>query len=126
MVNPETAKSSPARSERLISHALVEIRRYSWWPFGVKSAVLLDLSNEGFKIELTGKATCAIGDSFWMQIPLTPFGITNPSDISLKISVKWFDPKKMRIGGVFENPDNVSKIYLEKIIEKVKDQALNE
>ncbi len=107
-----------------MSHALVELRRSKWWPLGVHSAVLLDISATGFKIEFTGKAACRAGDSFWMQIPLTPFAISSPQTITLKVLVKWFDAEKMRVGGVFESLDKSSDLYLGQIIERVKEQAL--
>lgn len=120
--SPDQTPSS--RPERVISHALVEIRRYKWWPLGVHSAVLLDLSAQGFKLEFTGKVSCKMNDSFWMQIPLSPFGISGPGDVTLKIIVKWFDESKMRIGGVFEMVEPSQSAFLEKIIEKVKAQSL--
>jgi hypothetical protein len=118
------SKSSSQRLERVISHALVELRRNKWWPFGVQSAVLLDVSAAGFKIEFTGNATCQAGDSFWMEIPLAPFGITSPQSMTLKVVIKWFDPEKMRVGGVFESMEKSSELYLGQIIEKVKEQVL--
>lgn len=123
MTNSMQKKSIPDRPERVISHALVEIRRHLWWPFGVRSAVLLDLSPQGFKVEFTGSVACKNGDTMWMQIPLSPFGVPSPPSFSVRIMVKWFDGSKMRIGGIFVEPDDAAKIYLEKIIEKVKDQA---
>ncbi len=120
-----TSTTPPSsRPERVISHALVEIRRYRWWPLGVHSAVLLDLSPQGFKAEFTGKVSCKTDETFWMQIPLSPFGIAGPGDVLLKIVIKWFDPTKMRIGGVFEMVEPTQSAFLEKIIEKVKAQAL--
>jgi hypothetical protein len=102
----------------------VELRRSKWWPFGIQSAVLLDVSAAGFKIEFTGSASCKAGDSFWMEVPLAPFGIPSPQSMSVKVVIKWFDPEKMRVGGVFESMEKPSELYLEQIIEKVKEQAL--
>lgn len=124
MGRADDAKLVQERAERVISHALVELRRHKWWPLGVKSAVLLDLSQTGFKVEFTGQAKCGVDEMFWMQIPLSPFGIVAPRDIAVRVTVKWFDPKKMRMGGIFESPDAATNIFLEKIIEKVKIQTL--
>jgi len=117
-------KNAPQRQERVMSHALVELRRTKWWPLGVQSAVLLDVSSGGFKIEFTGKASCVVGDTYWMQIPLAPFNISSPQAITVKVLVKWFDPEKMRLGGVFDSPQKSSELYLEQIIDRVKEQAL--
>jgi hypothetical protein len=95
------------------------------WPFGVHSAVLLDLSETGFKIEFTGSAALKAGDKRILQIPLAPFGISSPSHISCDVTVKWFDLAKMRVGGVFENIDAPSRVFLDKIIERVKNQGFN-
>lgn len=123
--NSTTPKHMPQeRAERVMSHALVEIRPYRWLPFGIKSAVLLDLSSSGFKAEFTGTVQCKPGDHFFMQIPLLPFGIKAPASISCPVVVKWFDSNKMRIGGVFENVSNTTHVYLNEIIEKVKIQGL--
>jgi hypothetical protein len=120
-----TPKNAPqSRAERVISHALVEMRRYRWLPFGIKSAVLLDLSSSGFKAEFTGNMRCKPGDRFFMQIPLLPFGIKAPTSISCPVSIKWFDPKKMRVGGIFDSVTNTNQVYLNQIIEKVKAQGL--
>jgi hypothetical protein len=120
-------QASPAspRSERVISHALVDVRRWSWWPFGVQSAVLLDLSQSGFKIEFTGSARCAVDDDRVMQIPLAPFGIQSPSHISCNVRIRWFDAAKMRVGGTFEEMDPATRVYLDKIIEHVKNHGFN-
>ena len=67
-------QSQVDRSERVMSHALVELRSNNWWPFGVKSAVLLDLSASGFKIELTGPADIKLETIHLLTIPLRPFG----------------------------------------------------
>ncbi len=114
------------RPERVISHALVEVRRHRWWPFGIQSAVLLDLSTQGFKIEFTGHGSYRQGDRLWMTIPLSPFQVLGPESITLKINIKWFDANKMRIGGVFEFTETTSPEtgFLEQIIDKVKAREL--
>ncbi len=124
MAEQQGSQQSNNRPERYISHALVEVRRYRWWPLGVQSAVLLDLSTHGFKIEFTGKFHCKADESFWMTIPLSPFEISGPSDILLRITVKWFDDSKMRMGGVFELAEPQQVAFLGQIIEKVKAQVL--
>jgi hypothetical protein len=59
-----------------------------------------------------------------MTIPLSPFEISGPSDILLRITVKWFDDSKMRMGGVFELAEPQQVAFLGQIIEKVKAQVL--
>jgi hypothetical protein len=115
-----TDSESSIRPERVISHALVELRRRSWWPFGIKSAVLLDVSESGFKIEFTGKADYSKGEQLILSIPLTPFGISAPRAISVPVEVVWFDQEKMRCGGVFKNSDPSVALFVRKIMEVSK------
>jgi hypothetical protein len=118
------APSAKTRAERVISHALVEIRRHRWLPFGIKSAVLLDLSDSGFKAEFTGATVCRPGETRYIHIPLSPFGIKAPTSITCPVIIKWFDPEKMRVGGVFDHVSSTTQIYLTQIIDAVKTQGL--
>jgi hypothetical protein len=117
--NNETPHRS--RAERVLSHALVEVRQHPrWWPFGVRSAVLLDISETGFKIEFTGQALYRGGEKLLMEIPLHPFGILAPRSIILSIQIVWFDSQKMRCGGVFLNPSPTVSVFLQKIMRTAK------
>ncbi len=120
MDNSKDKNESNNRAERVISHALVEMRRLSWWPFGIKSAVLLDVSENGFKIEFTGKADYSQGEQLVLSIPLSPFGISAPRAISIPVEVVWFDKEKMRCGGIFKNNDPAVVLFVRKIMEVSK------
>lgn len=124
-MNSPSQPNQTDRSERVMSHALVELRSHSWWPFGIKSAVLLDLSATGFKIELTGPANIALESIHLLTIPLSPFGLAAPSYIQTKVKIKWFQKEKMRIGGTFESVRPSDTIYLDRIIAYVKDQPIS-
>ncbi len=118
-------QSQVDRSERVMSHALVELRSNNWWPFGVKSAVLLDLSASGFKIELTGPAEIKLETIHLLTIPLRPFGLAAPSYIQTKVRIKWFQKDKMRIGGTFEHMKPSDTLFLERIIAFIKEQPIS-
>jgi hypothetical protein len=124
-MNSPSQQNQSDRSERVMSHALVELRSHNWWPFGIKSAVLLDLSGTGFKIELTGPADIALESIHLLTIPLRPFGLAAPSFIQTKVRVKWFQKDKMRIGGTFESINPSDTIYLDRIISYVKEQPIS-
>ena len=49
------------RESRFVSHAIVELRKFKHLPFFCHSAVLLDLSPSGFKLEFTGETQCRAG-----------------------------------------------------------------
>ena len=70
--------SQKQRAHRYISHALVEVRRFKLLPFFCDSAVLLDISASGFKLEFTGEVKVSPGNQYWLNIPLSPLGIYAP------------------------------------------------
>lgn len=109
-----------SRQERFISHALVEVRKYKWLPFGIHSGVLLDISLQGFKLEFTGEFSAKPGDIFWLNIPLAPLGIYSPSRLVCQTETRWFDEKKFRIGGVFTELDKTQRLIIDQIIETLQ------
>ena len=104
------------RKDRFISHALVEVRKYRWWPFGIHSAVLLDISLQGFKCEFTAPFEASIGDCYWLTIPLPPLGIFAPAKLTCLSECRWFDKNKMRIGGVFVELDKTQRLLIEQVV----------
>ena len=109
-----------SRQERFISHALVEIRKYRWLPFGIHSAVLLDISLQGFKLEFTGEYSAAVGEFYWLNIPLAPLGIYSPTRLSCQTQCRWFDGQRYRVGGVFIDLDKTQRLIIDQIIETLK------
>jgi hypothetical protein len=115
MVSPQAANISNAPSDRPLrytSHALVDCRRFRAFPFFAHSAVLLDISDQGFKIEFTGEVKVNPGERFWLKIPLGPLGIQEPCYLTLRGEVRWYDARLCRTGGVFLNvtPDESKTI----------------
>lgn len=90
-----------ARSPRFLSHALVDIRPFWWNPFYTVSAILLDLSEEGFKFECTESISLRPSSRIALNIPLVPFGLRSPRHFKAQGTVRWFDPSSMRAGGTF-------------------------
>lgn len=109
-----------SRAARYTSHALVELRKWRHLPFSVHSAVLLDLSVGGFKIEFTGDVTVKLGDVFWLIIPLTPLGIAAPEKLCARVECRWFDPKRYRVGGVFSSLDTTEKVLVERVVDTLR------
>lgn len=103
------------RAPRFESHALVEVKT-GWLPTSVASAVLLDLSVQGFKIEFVNPVKIKAGEKLTMSIPLAPFQILSPAKLKMKIDVKWFDPRQMRCGGIFINMKDEHRYLLERIL----------
>lgn len=112
--------SSSTRQERFTSHALVEIRKYRWLPFGLHSAVLLDISLQGFKIEFTGEYHASVGDFYWLNVPLSPLGIYSPPRIICQSQCRWFDDQKYRFGGAFVDLDHTQRLIIDQIVETLK------
>ena len=110
------------QKQRYISHSLVEVRRFKHLPFFCHSAVLLDVSLEGFKIEFTGENTAHPGSQYWLHIPLTPMGIYAPKRLICKTECRWFDESRFRMGGTFIHLDKVEQLIIEQVIESLKNQ----
>ncbi len=113
-----------ARAKRYISHALVEIRRYKLFPFLAESAVLLDISTQGFKVEFTGEVEIEPKRKFWLSIPLSPLGIISPAKLVVPIEIRWFDGKRFRVGGTFQSLSNADRLIIEKILASIRSQKI--
>ena len=116
----DPSKNVSVRERRYISHALVEIRKFKHWPFGIKSAVLLDISLNGFKMEYTSEVTSKPGELFWLNIPLNPLGIFSPSHLMIRGECRWFDKSRFRVGGIFLELTKNDKMIVEQIVETVR------
>lgn len=124
--NENQNKTLDDRDNRYASHALVEIRRFKHLPFGISSAVLLDISAGGFKAEFTGESRMKPGDQFWLNIPLTPLGIYAPARVICRGECRWFDEKRFRVGGVFKELDSTERIIVDQVIDTLRKRgALN-
>lgn len=118
----EANTSQSSRQNRFQSHALVEIRKYKHLPFGVNSAVLLDISIGGFKAEFTSEVKAKPGEKFWISIPLSPLGIFAPSKFMCQAEFRWFDQKRFRVGGVFFKINEADTLILEKVIKTLQEK----
>lgn len=105
------------RAKRIESHALIDVKTSLWNPFSITSAVLLDLSWQGFKIEFVNPTKIKPGSRLTMIIPLSSFGILAPAKLKLKIQVKWYDGRLMRAGGIFEPESHEQDYLIQKIID---------
>jgi hypothetical protein len=123
MNSDQSSNQRSARAERFISHALVEVRRFRHIPFFCSSAVLLDLSMAGFKIEFTGSDIVHPGQKLWLSIPLGPLGILGPTKLLNRIEVRWYDAKRRRVGGVLMDGDKASAQILQQIIETLRERG---
>lgn len=118
-----TAAAIQARQERVRSHTFVELRRFKHLPIFCHSAVLLDVSLGGFKIEFTGEVKIQPGQKYWMMIPLGPIGIPSPSRIYCLGECRWFDDTRFRMGGIFLNLGREEITAIEKIVTALKKRS---
>lgn len=124
-LSENTDSNAQSRENRYPSHALVEVRRFRRLPFMVDSAVLLDISLSGFKAEFTGSdVKSKPGQQFWLSIPLTPLGIFAPALLLCRGECRWFDEKRLRIGGVFTQLDKTDRHILEQVIETLRHRGV--
>jgi len=112
--------SSTARPARFTSHALVEVHRFKNLPLFRHSAVLLDISTGGFKLEFTGEVQATAGKRYWLSIPLSPLGIFAPTRLVCRVEVRWFDAERYRIGGVFMEITKKEQLIIEQVIESLR------
>lgn len=108
------------RPARFTSHALAEVRKFKYLPFLCHSAVLLDISLGGFKLEFTGEVNATPGSQYWLSIPLSPLGIYAPSRLMCRAEVRWFDARRHRIGGVFMEITKKDQLIIEQIIDSLR------
>ena len=125
--NPDSSdfpleRSLYQRDQRYPSHALIDVSTSKWNPFSECSAVLLDLSQGGFKIEFVNPVVLKTGMKINLTIRLSPFGILTPEHLKLKAEVKWFDPDKLRCGGLFVGPSEADFYVLDKVIAQLQKQ----
>ena len=119
----EQTDSLENRPQRVTSHALVEVRRFKHFPFGCHSAVLLDISLGGFKIEFTGEVESRAGQQYWLSVPLQPLGIYSPVRLICKAECRWFDPNRFRIGGVFMSLTRTDRLIIEQVLETLRSRG---
>jgi hypothetical protein len=103
---------------------LVEVRRFKHFPFFADSAVLLDLSMAGFKLEFTGEVEAKPGMQYWLNIPLRPLGIYSPAKLLCKAECRWFDQNRFRIGGVFVSLSKSDRHILEQVLDSLKERGI--
>jgi hypothetical protein len=108
-----------ARAPRFPSHALIDLRTNRWNPFSKRSAVLLDMSVSGFKIQLVDKAVLKMNSMCYLDVPLEPFGILSGQRLVVRAQVKWFDPEGLRAGGVFVGTSDNERLLIERVIAAV-------
>ena len=110
------------RRTRYQSAALVTVKKKKWFREVKMEAALLDLSWQGFKIELVDLPTIKFKncDLLTLEIPLDTFKIMSPPTLEMSIVLKWYDPNRNRIGGIFYSPSENEFHILEKIINYLK------
>ena len=111
------------RAQRYVSHALVEVRKVKWLPIFCHSAVLLDISVAGFKLEFTSEVQVSPGNQYWLNIPLSPLGIYAPKRIISKCECRWFDDTRYRIGGVFMDLNKTEYMLIEQVISSLRSRG---
>ncbi len=114
------------RAERFVSHALVEVRKYRHLPFFVDSAVSLDISIGGFKIEFTSDRVAKPGEKFFLSIPLSPLGIFAPARLTAKGECRWFDGKRYRVGGTFSGITDSDRMVIQRVVENLQQRGNSE
>lgn len=119
----QQSTSQASRQERIRSHTFVELRKFKHLPIFCHSAVLLDVSLGGFKVEFTGEVKLEPGQKYWVMIPMSPLGINNPSKIYCLGECRWFDDTRFRMGGIFLNLGREEMAAIELIVSALKKRS---
>lgn len=119
----DAGENPKKRQRRYVSHALVEVRKFRQLPIFCYSAVLLDMSLSGFKLEFTGEVRTTPGKRYWLYIPLAPLGITAPKKMLCLCECRWFDESRFRIGGVFIGLNKTDHLLIEQIVAGLKERG---
>jgi len=125
-INEDNSSSDIGRNtKRFDSHNLVEVSLSKWNFLNTESAVLLDISETGCKIEFVSNIKpLKKGDVIILSILLSPFNIFAPNKLKLKFMIKWFDTKTLRSGGIFISVEKEQIIILDQIINKVINKGI--
>lgn len=107
------------RPPRFPSHALIDVRLSRWNPFARLSAVLIDVSVTGFKLQLVDRSNLKVGATCELSIPLSPFGVQVSENLIVKGEIKWVDQEGMRAGGIFVDVPDHSRLLIERVIAAV-------
>lgn len=105
------------RVPRTTSHALLDLRPMWWNPFLTLSAVLLDISPKGFKIELVENASLRPNSRVTLKIPLAPFGMKRPRHLVVRGHLRWFDSDSRKAGGEFTALKASQETIVQRILE---------
>lgn len=108
-----------SRAPRFPSHALIDVRLSKWNPFSKCSAVLLDMSVTGFKIQFVDPVEIKPNTRFAIIVPLEPFGILGGGRLYLRAEMRWYDADIKRAGGVFFNCTDHERLMIERILASV-------
>ena len=100
MSNEEQVKRAP----RVFAHAIATIKANNWNPLGGWSAIVLDLSAGGCKLELVEGNKFKEGKKYYLDIPLASFNVSEPNSLKLYGEVMWYNDKRLRIGFRFIEP----------------------
>ena len=119
---PKVDRRLVERQERFLSHAVVDVCKYRYLPVFVQSAMLLDISVGGFKLEFFSENMVSSGNQFWLKIPLSPLGVYAPKTLISRCECRWYDAQRMRMGGAFFETTKTQQIILEQVVEGLKDR----
>ncbi len=114
-------KNKIKRERRYFSHASADVKTSSWNPFSRSSAVLLDISQHGFKIELKGSKTLKAAQAFWLRIKLSSFDINTPKFLEAYVTTVWFDKVSNTGGGVFSDLTKEKEDIIDRVLDYLQE-----
>ena len=88
------------------------------FPLWRASSLILDISKEGLKGELTQKMPIKVGRSYWLEIPVQRVNYAEPMFFLIKSECRWVASEGLLWGASFLAVDEKNAMYLNSLIAK--------
>lgn len=115
--------SKPAmvpRQERRAAYLPVFVRRFRWLPVLRVDAQLLDLSEQGAKLQFAYDVKAKVGKTFWLEIPLGLILEAAVGSVYMLVECRWYKADDFSLGASFVETDEAAQTMLTKLIGDLK------
>jgi hypothetical protein len=108
------------RQERRAAYLPVFVRRFRWLPVLRADAQLLDLSEQGAKLQFAYDVKAKPGSTFWIEIPLGLVLEQATGAVFLKVECRWYKPGDYSVGTSFVDATESAQTLVAKLIADLK------
>jgi hypothetical protein len=108
------------RQERRAAYLPVFVRRFRWLPLFRVDAQLLDLSEQGAKLQFAFDVKAKPGKRFWMEIPLGLIIQGSVGAAFLKVECRWYKPGDFSLGTSMVESSEAAQTVVSQLIHDLK------